>query len=110
VTPSEFLAQVQSLGGEVYVKGDDLALRMRKGTLTDELRQLWAEVKLDLKVFVIKAWEAEERWQAYLAEHTVLSVCTRCAAQVQRWPWEDTATVLCLRCARLQLEDEDDPP
>jgi hypothetical protein len=106
---SEFLAYVQGLGGQVYVKGDDLSLHMPEGTLTPELRQTWLGLKLDLKLFVIRGWEMAERWEAFCTQNTDLAWCTGCAAEVRRFPWEETATILCLDCARQQLEDEDDP-
>jgi hypothetical protein len=108
MTPSAFLAHVQSLGGQVYIKGDDLGFRMPKGQMTDELRALWQQLKLDVKWFVIRGWEAEERWSRYRSQHTQPAWCTSCAAEIAVFPWEDSRTVLCLDCARQHLREEDE--
>jgi hypothetical protein len=50
---------------------------------------------------------AQERWAAYLAAHTVPAWCSRCAAEIVVWPWEDLRSCLCLDCARQELAAED---
>jgi hypothetical protein len=99
VTAAEFIAAVQDAGGELYFEDTTLKLRAPKGVLSPELRAQWPQIKLDVVRFIIAGWQAQERWQQYLAEHTIPSFCTSCAAEVQRWEWEDTATILCLDCA-----------
>jgi hypothetical protein len=109
VTAAEFIATVQDAGGELYFEDTTLKLRAPKGVLTPDLRAQWPQIKPDVVRFIVRGWEMAERWEAYCAEHTTLAFCTRCAAEVQRWPWEDTSDLLCLDCARAELEDEDDP-
>jgi hypothetical protein len=111
MSPSEFVAHVQAQGGVIAITSEaDLRLRMPRGTLSPELRAQWGELKWRIaQEVVIKGWEMEERWARYLQEHAHLAFCTGCGAEVQAFPWEEPAAIICLACARSQIEDEDDP-
>jgi hypothetical protein len=114
MSPTEFVAHVQAQGGEIAITPEaDLAFRMPKGKMTPELRALWAELKwLVARDVVIAGWQKEADYQRYRAEHMHPAFCTGCGDEILAWPWDNPGDLLCLACARAQLQaedDEDDP-
>jgi hypothetical protein len=111
MSPTAFVAHVQAQGGVIDITPEaDLRLRMPRGTLGPELRAQWVELKWRIaQEVVIEGWRREEAWARYLQEHADVAFCTSCGAEVQAFPWEEPATIVCLACARSQIEAEDDP-
>jgi hypothetical protein len=112
MSPTEFVSHVQAQGGVIDITPDaDLRFRMPKGTLTPELRALWAALKWRIaQEVVIEGWEREAAWARYVAQHADVAFCTACGEEVQAFPWEEPNSIICLACARRQLEDEDADP